>query len=162
MTQPLKTPMRQVQINLCREGEFITRPLHDAPNVLLLQAPHRLPRKQLHREHDFGSRMLHPGAEAAERGPGKRYQRLITQPHRLPRCTSFMAKSVCFLSAFIFLGPETDCTRSGMMRGDAESGSCWLRAARSQGFPRRGDKLSRSCQAVRPSLSQADNPSRLR
>lgn len=133
-----------MEIELCREGKFIIHPLHDALNILLLQTPHGLPGKQLQREHNFDSRMSHTGGEAAEGGQGSVSNGYST-PHT---CTLHPFRGKLCLSAFIFLGPETDCSRAGRMQEDAESGSCSPRTARSQGFPSR--QLFSSCQAVRP------------
>lgn len=74
---------------------------------------------------------------------GREVLATVTQPCTPSHHTHSTAKS-----AFTFLGPETDCSRAGRMREDAQSGSCSPRTARSQGFPSR--QWFSSCQAVRP------------
>lgn len=133
-----------MKIELRREGKFIIHPLHDALNSLLLQTPPRRPGKQLQREHDLDSRMSHTGVEAAKGGQGSVGNGYSTR-HTF---TSHPFRGQVCLSAFTFLGPETDCSRAGRMREDAQSGSCSPRTARSQGVPSR--QLFSSCQAVRP------------
>lgn len=102
-TQSPKTPMRQVESDLCREELSIMRPL---------QTPRGLPGTQLQRERDFGSGMRHIQVAAAEGGPWRRYSGSLGRRRRgVPPASR---QTVCRPGAFI-PSPGPERTR-GMLR----------------------------------------------
>lgn len=102
-TQSPKTPMRQVESDLCREELSIMRPL---------QTPRGLPGTQLQRERDFGSGMRHIQVAAAEGGPWRRYSGSLGRRRRGVPPASW--QTVCRPGAFI-PSPGPERTR-GMLR----------------------------------------------